>query len=438
MKTLFLHLFLFIFIFMPGVFPLYAQGADKMKLERVVIVSRHGVRAPTKFTPLMQEITPYPWPQWDVPLGWLTPRGGELVTELGRYQKKVLIDKGVLQSHGCPLPEQVAVIADTDQRTRKTGEAFLDGFAPGCQNKVHYQREHDKKDPLFNPVKMGVCSFNVSKTREAILARSEGNIERYTQRYDSAFRTLEQVLNFPQSAACKSTRQAGCTLPGVLPSELSVSPDNVSLSGAWSLSSTLTEIFLLQEAQGMPEVAWGRIHGEKEWTELLTLHNAQFDLLQRTPEVARTRATPLLDLISRALVSNGATENPYGIKLPVSLLFIAGHDTNIANLSGVFDLNWSLPGQPDNTPPGGELVFERWKRVSDNTDWIQISFVYQALQQMREFKASSSSPLPHKIVLTLPSCQDRNAEGMCSLKRFNDIVQKVRVPQCAVMADSNR
>lgn len=283
-----------------------------------------------------------------------------------------------------------------------------------------------------------MCAFNVQKTQEAILTRAEGNIERYTQRYDSAFRTLEQVLNFSRSAACRSASQSGCTLPGTLPSELRVSADTVALSGAWSLSSMLTEIFLLQEAQGMPEVAWGRIHGEKEWTALLSLHNAQFDLLQRTPEVARSRATPLLDLISEALVSDGSTENHYGIKLPVSLLFIAGHDTNLANLSGVFDLNWSLPGQPDNTPPGGELVFERWTRVSDNTDWIQISFVYQTLQQMREFIPFSSSSLPNKIVLTLPSCQDKNPEGMCPLKHFIDIVQTARIPQCAVMADVNR
>lgn len=436
MNTLLFRLIMFIFMF--GSFPLQAEVPDDMKLERVVIVSRHGVRAPTKFTPLMQEITPYHWPQWDVPLGWLTARGGELVTEMGRYQQKVLIDNGVLESNVCPSPEQVAVIADTDQRTRKTGEAFLAGFAPGCINKVHYQKDHDKKDPLFNPVKMGVCAFNVQKTQEAILTRAEGNIERYTQRYDSAFRTLEQVLNFSRSAACRSTSQSGCTLPGTLPSELRVSADNVALSGAWSLSSMLTEIFLLQEAQGMPEVAWGRIHGEKEWTALLSLHNAQFDLLQRTPEVARSRATPLLDLISEALVSDGSTENHYGIKLPVSLLFIAGHDTNLANLSGVFDLNWSLPGLPDNTPPGGELVFERWTRVSDNTDWIQISFVYQTLQQMREFIPFSSSSLPNKIVLTLPSCQDKNPEGMCPLKHFIDIVQTARIPQCAVMADVTR
>lgn len=97
-----------------------------------------------------------------------------------------------------------------------------------------------------------------------------------------------------------------------------------------------------------------------------------------------------------------------------------------------------LYGQPDNTPPGGELVFERWTRVSDNTDWIQISFVYQTIQQMREFKPFSSSSLPNKIVLTLPSCQDKNPEGMCPLKHFIDIVQTARIPQCAVMADVTR
>ncbi len=47
--------------------------------------------------------------------------------------------------------------------------------------------------------------------------------------------------------------------------------------------------------------------------------------------------------------------------LPTSVLFIAGHDTNLANLGGALELNWTLPGQPDNTPPGGELVFERWR-----------------------------------------------------------------------------
>ncbi len=74
--------------------------------------------------------------------------------------------------------------------------------------------------------------------------------------------------------------------------------------------------------------------------------------------------------------------------LPTSVLFIAGHDTNLANLGGALELNWTLPGQPDNTPPGGELVFERWRRLSDNSQWIQVSLVFQTLQQMRDKNAA--------------------------------------------------
>ncbi|MDA1382209.1 hypothetical protein PCI56_27735 [Plesiomonas shigelloides subsp. oncorhynchi] len=40
-----------------------------MTLEKVVILSRHGVRAPTKMPPLLYQVTPEQWPAWPVPLG---------------------------------------------------------------------------------------------------------------------------------------------------------------------------------------------------------------------------------------------------------------------------------------------------------------------------------------------------------------------------------
>jgi hypothetical protein len=40
------------------------------------------------------------------------------------------------------------------------------------------------------------------------------------------------------------------------------------------------------------------------------------------------------------------------------VLVISGHDTNLSNMSGLLQLSWRLPGyQPDDTPPGGALVF---------------------------------------------------------------------------------
>ena len=110
----------------------FAQSEPELKLESVVIVSRHGVRAPTKATQLMQDVTPDAWPTWPVKLGWLTPRGGELIAYLGHYQRQRLVADGLLAKKGCPQPGQVAIIADVDERTRKTGEAFAAGLAPDC------------------------------------------------------------------------------------------------------------------------------------------------------------------------------------------------------------------------------------------------------------------------------------------------------------------
>lgn len=63
-------------------------------LERVVILSRHGVRSPTKQTQLMNDVTPDKWPQWPVKAGYLTPRGAELVTLMGGFMVIISVAKG--------------------------------------------------------------------------------------------------------------------------------------------------------------------------------------------------------------------------------------------------------------------------------------------------------------------------------------------------------
>ena len=102
----------------------FAQSEPELKLESVVIVSRHGVRAPTKATQLMQDVTPDAWPTWPVKLGWLTPRGGELIAYLGHYQRQRLVADGLLAKKGCPQPGQVAIIADVDELEDLIGHFF--------------------------------------------------------------------------------------------------------------------------------------------------------------------------------------------------------------------------------------------------------------------------------------------------------------------------
>ena len=183
-----------------------SEPEPELKLESVVIVSRHGVRAPTKATQLMQDVTPDAWPTWPVKLGWLTPRGGELIAYLGHFQRQRLVADGLLTKKGCPQPGQVAIIADVDERTRKTGEAFAAGLAPDCAITVHTQADTSSPDPLFNPLKTGVCQLDNANVTDAILSRAGGSIADFTGHRQTAFRELERVLNFPQSNLCLIVR----------------------------------------------------------------------------------------------------------------------------------------------------------------------------------------------------------------------------------------
>lgn len=81
-----------------------------------------------------------------------------------------------LAKKGCPQSGQVAIIADVDERTRKTGEAFAAGLAPDCAITVHTQADTSSPDPLFNPLKTGVCQLDNANVTDAILSRAEGQL----------------------------------------------------------------------------------------------------------------------------------------------------------------------------------------------------------------------------------------------------------------------
>jgi 4-phytase/acid phosphatase len=89
---------------------------------------------------------------------------------------------------------------------------------------------------------------------DAILSRAGGSIADFTGHRQTAFRELERVLNFPQSNLClnREKQDESCSLTQALPSELKVSADNVSLTGAVLRINADGDI-LLQQAQGMPE-----------------------------------------------------------------------------------------------------------------------------------------------------------------------------------------
>ncbi|VVE30937.1 AppA family phytase/histidine-type acid phosphatase [Pandoraea commovens] len=407
-------------------------------LVSTVIVSRHGVRSPTHAHPPLDKLSPDAWPGWPVPAGYLTARGGSLSERMGRYYGDWLRARRVLPENACPSPGAVYGWADIDQRTRESGNALLQGIAPGCDMRTSHQTDLTTYDAVFQPVAAGDCPLDPGAARGAIESRlAPEGVSGLNKRYSATLARMGEVLDYAHSPACGAP--GGCKLEEV-PTRLRVEGDGsgVTLRGALGSAAKASEVFLLQAGEGLPDnqVAWGRIRDDKDWALLLEAHNAQRDLLNKTPYLATTNGTPLLATVLDALTraeATSATPTPAarGPALPTGnrVFVLTGHDTNLANLAGMLKLDWQLPDQPDNTPPDGALVFSLWRNPAGEP-FVRVELVYQSMQQLRELTSLSLDEPAKRVALVLPDCSDGPDAKACRWPAFSQRVKSALSPAC--------
>lgn len=408
-------------------------------LESTVIVSRHGVRSPTHAHPPLDRLSPNAWPGWPVPAGFLTARGGSLSERMGRYYGDWLRARRVLPDGACPAPATLYGWSDIDQRTRETGDALLQGMAPGCEMRTSHQADLSTYDAVFHPMAAGDCAVDPGAARGAIEQRlAPDGIAGLNRRYGASLVRMGEVLQYGQSPACGPA--GNCRLEDV-PTRLRVDSDgsSVSLNGAINSAASAAETFLQQFGEGLPDgaVAWGRIRDDKDWALLMQTRNAQTDLLARTPYIAQTNGTPLLAVVLDALTrgANGNAAPPpspvFGPVLPVGnrVYVLTGHDTNIANLAGMLKLDWQLPDQPDNTPPDGALVFSLWRDPA-GAQFVRVEFIYQSMQQLRQLTSLSLDQPARRVTVPMPDCADGPNGGACRWSTFETKARAALLPAC--------
>ena len=414
--------------------PLLAQTSTQpsktrdAELKFVLYLSRHGVRSPTGKP---EQYTPYsaaPWPAWDVPPGYLTTRGFELMKFFGAYDRMELSSQGLLSSNGCADAGRATFYSDSDQRTRETGKALAEGFFPGCAIAVHGLPE-GVHDPLFHSIPAGRGSDDSSLAIAAIAGRIGGNPDNLTAAYRSQLATLDKILATCGNSPPAQQRQRTSLLD--IPATLSVEQrgHRAELKGPLNTAATLTENLLLEYTQGMDaaSVGWGCVDGAK-LRSLLALHTAAEDFTARTPVIARIQASSLLDRIRRSL-QQAATGKPVpgALSKPSDrVLFLIGHDTNLANVAGLLDLDWIADGRRDDTPPGGALIFELWRSHSTGSYYVRTYFTSQTLEQMRSASALSTQNPPERVPVFLPGCS--NQDFSCSWPSFDQTIQQALDP----------
>ena len=381
------------------------------QLQQVLMMSRHNLRAPLANNgSVLEQSTPNKWPEWDVPGGQLTTKGGVLEVYMGHYMREWLAEQGMVKSGECPAPDSVYTYANSLQRTVATAQFFVTGAFPGCDIPVHHQEKMGTMDPTFNPV---ITDDSAAFSEQAVAAMEK---ELSKLQLTDSYQLLEKIVNYKDSPACKEKQQ--CSLVDGKNTFSAKYQQEPGVSGPLKVGNSLVDAFTLQYYEGFPmdQVAWGEIKSDQQWKVLSKLKNGYQDSLFTSPEVARNVAKPLVSYIDKALV----TDRTSAPKITV----LVGHDSNIASLLTALDFKpYQLHDQNERTPIGGKIVFQRWHDSKANRDLMKIEYVYQSAEQLRNADALTLQAPAQRVTLELSGCPI-DANGFCPMDKFDSVLNE--------------
>ncbi|MRT54510.1 bifunctional glucose-1-phosphatase/inositol phosphatase [Enterobacteriaceae bacterium RIT693] len=383
---------------------------DGYQLQQVLLMSRHNLRAPLANNgSVLEQSTAQAWPEWDVPGGQLTTKGGVLEVYMGHYMREWLASQNLVTSGECPAPESVYAYANSLQRTVATAQFFITGAFPGCDVPVHHQEKMGTMDPVFNPV---ITNTSPEFKEKAVQAMEK---QRTEYKLADSYKLLEQIVGYKNSPTCKEKQQCDLADPkDAFSANVTQEP---GVSGPLKVGNALVDAFTLQYYEGFPmdQVAWGKIKTAEQWRVLSQLKNGYQDTLFTSADVARNVAAPLVKYIQNALTSKEAVSGP-------KVTLMVGHDSNIASLLTALQFKpYQLPGQYERTPIGGNILFQRWHDKSNNRDLLKVEYVYQSAEQLRNGDVLTLKNPPQRVTLQLEGCPT-DANGYCSWDKFSEVL----------------
>jgi len=387
--------------------PPASKGHGNDELRFTLILSRHGIRPPFTSASALGVYSSDPWPEWEVPLGYLTPHGGEALRQMGAYMRLDFARNGLLSAAGCPTGHEVYLYSDTDERNIMSTRTTYAGLAPGCSPlpvNMIVPVPH-KGDPLFAPLHGTFPAPFAEATaadRQAILGSNP-----------AAFFSLAENPELKEFAHILVPESAH---PAAMPV--------LDASKPLATASSLVEDILLEYVDNKPmsEVGWGRVD-EIALRRLMPL-NAKGNALVRAPLSARTHASNLvahiLDTLEQAAPqaqTRQATLVP-GALGPVGarLVYISGHDSNLTYVGGLLGLHWNVEGVADDTPPDSQIVFELWQNPKSKQYSVRLLYRAQTLNQLRTGQVLTLANRPAEVNLTPPGC---HASQPCSFAAFD-------------------
>jgi 4-phytase/acid phosphatase len=412
------------------------SGSDLLK---VIVISRHGIRAPLQTQTELAQYSSGVWPEWSVPPGDLTVHGSQTMKALGRFYAEYYAQDGLFAGAGCTRIHDSFAWSDVDERDIATARSFFDGLAPNCNIAIHTVPKGEV-DPYQHPLKAHLGHPDRALALAAVQGRIGGDAASVLEANLPAFRALDRILGGCVTAHCPAGKGTHVPLYS-MPATIQIADDDdhfiAESTGPLGLASTLTETLQLEYAEGKPmnQVGFGRI-SRADLTQILSLHSLYFDLANETPYIAQVQASNLMNYLrgtlDRATASGGPSpSSPLASGSDAArFVFIASHDTNIASIAGFLRAEWYVPGAQKNpTLPGGALVFELRRRRTDGSLWVCTKYISETLDQLRENATLSPQTPPAIVPVFIPACSIATAGYDCPWPAFRDAVNANQLPE---------
>ncbi|QNI37032.1 histidine-type phosphatase [Edaphobacter albus] len=387
----------------------FGQGSNEEELRAVVIVARHGVRTPIENETRSGVFNAQPWPKWPTQPGMLTPHGVDALKRMGEFYQQ----RYAALLNGC---NNAAVESTNTPRTIGSAKAVMSAVLPSCDIKVMADLTSDPP------------SIDKAKLTDAINGRMGNDPEWFTRAFGRPLAEMHDVLT--KCDGCKQVPDFRAMMlePGAQPQSMmqaqgssrgALIPRDARKENAASLGADFAENFLLQYVEGMPmdQVGWGRVDRAK-LDDLMEMNTRYHDFMLRTPYYAQQAAGPMAQKIAAFLQE--------GVKTP-RLVYFSAHDANLTWLGGLLRMDWMVSDETFNaTPPGSALVFELHHNSSTNADTVQVFFIAQTLEQIRNLTPLIGAEKPSIAPVYVPGCSDPGPKYACPLNEFVRVVDAVR------------
>ena len=267
--------------------------SDGMKLNQVVILSRHNIRSPiVTRNSVLEEITPHQWFDWTSAPSELSLRGAMLETTMGQYFRLWLESEGLFPENYRPEVGAVRFYANALQRTRATAHYFSAGLLPVVDVAVEQHVEYNTVDPVFVPLLTFMTDeYEADVRREVSLLGGIVGMRGISAGLHGAMEMLMDVVDMEDSAAYQSGKY-GNFLEDEYQLLLEVGKE-ANLAGPIKLANTLIDSLTLQYYEEPDELkaAFGHKLTLDDWRYMHTIADTYSDMLFATPRSSIRRST---------------------------------------------------------------------------------------------------------------------------------------------------